>query len=676
MGFFKRQDQEAPSAPTSGSEQEQAQPGVLDEFRREAGEAHLPEHALGAVNKELERLARTDPSFPEYSIGCNYLEFMLKLPWRKSTVDRLDLERAKDVLDSHHAGLGQVKERVLEHLALAIMRQSRALSVLVVDDEPIALENMAYALGKDGYEVERAANGTEALHKLDEKNFDVVVSDLKMAGVDGMALLETFQEVSPDTEFFVVTGYATVDSAVEAMRKGATNYLAKPLNLEMLRRLIRESAATRRRIGMGRAPVLCFSGPPGVGKTSIGQSIAESLGRKFVRLSMSGMRDEAELKGHRRTYVGAMPGRILNELRRLEVNNPVFMLDEVDKASQGFRGDPVAVLLELLDPEQNHQFLDYYVDVPFDLSGIMFIMTANVVEELPRPLLDRMEVIPFSSYTTAEKLHIASSYLAPRQMENAGLAGQGVEFTGPALTKVIEEYTREPGVRNLERTIGGLCRKLDRLLLQKERTLPLTLEEQDVEELLGPPVFRSQELVESPPPGLVPGLVWTEHGGHVIFVEAVAMEGRGRLLMTGSLGKVLRESAQTALSNIRNMASELGIEPGIFQERDIHVHIPEGAVPKDGPSAGVTIAVALASALTNRPVRTGIAMTGEVTLTGRVMPVSGLREKILAATRAGVQQVIVPEANRCHVQQLDLEITQGVEIHFVGRLEDVLKICL
>lgn len=674
MAFFNRREQESTPSSAESEPQGQQPPGPLETFHKDVQEAHLPEASRLAVEKELERLARTDPSFPEYAIGCNYVEFMLRLPWRKATVDRLDLERAETVLDSRHAGLGQVKERVLEHLALNIMRQSRPLSVLVVDDEPIALENMAYALRKDGHEVFQAADGEAALNRLDEREFDVVVSDLKMPGVDGMQLLEAFREISPGTEFFVVTGYATVDSAVHAMQMGAANYVPKPLNLEKLRHMVRQSGATRRRIGMGRSPVLCFSGPPGTGKTSIGRSIAEALDRKFARLSMSGMRDEAELKGHRRTYVGAMPGRILTELRRLEVNNPVFMLDEVDKASQGFRGDPVAVLLEMLDPEQNQAFLDYYVDVPFDLSGVLFITTANIVEELPRPLLDRMEVIPFSSYTTPEKLKIAAGHLAPRQLENAGLPAKDVVIEPEALTKIIEQYTREAGVRNLERTIGGLCRKLDRALLRGERSLPLNVRAEDVEQLLGLPLFRGQELPENMAPGLAPGLVWSEHGGHVIFVEAVSMQGTGRLIMTGSLGKILRESAQTALSYIRSRAESLGVDPAIFMERDLHVHIPESAVPKDGPSAGITIAAALASTLTGRPLRRDTAMTGEVTLTGRVMAVSGLREKLLAASRAGISRVVVPGENTSHVGQLDAEIVQGLEVLYVERLDEVFEV--
>lgn len=672
MALFKRSEPEA-------AQQDDTPPppeSPLDILRKQVQEAHLPSAPMQALEKELERLARTDPSFPEYAIGCNYVEFMLQLPWRKATVDVLDMDKAEAVLHSRHAGLDRVKERVLEHLALNIMRQSRPLSVLVVDDEPIARENMAYALGKDGHKVQQAENGNVALALLDDYEFDVVISDLKMAGMDGMQLLEAFHEISPRTTFFVVTGYATVDSAVSAMQKGAANYISKPLNLEKLRQSVRECQAAKQRSSMGRAPVLCFSGPPGTGKTSIGQSIADALGRKFVRLSMSGMRDEAELKGHRRTYVGAMPGRIMNELRRLEVNNPVFMLDEIDKASQGFRGDPVAVLLEMLDPEQNSKFLDYYVDVPFDLSGVMFIMTANIVEELPRPLLDRMEVIPYSSYTTPEKLQIASQHLAPRQLEYAGLSPQNVAFSQEALTMVIEQYTSEAGVRNLERTIGGICRKLGRALLKNTRTLPLSVHEEDVQSLLGPPPFRRQELPESLPPGLAPGLVWSEHGGRVLLVESVVMQGTGRLIMTGSLGKVLRESAQTALSHIRSNAATLSIEPSMFKDSDIHVHIPEGAVQKDGPSAGITIGAALTSALTQRPLRADTAMTGEVTLTGRVMPVSGLREKILAAARAGVTRVIVPASNKQDVEQLDQSITDGVEILYVERLEEVFALTL
>jgi len=378
MAFFKKTEEQQ-KTPASGACDSS---GVIEDLRRQAAEAHLPEAPRAAALKEIERLARLDPAFPEFAIGINYVEFLLSLPWRRGTADQLDLAKAERDLECAHFGLGQVKERVMEHLAQAVMRQSRPLSVLAVDDEPIARENMAHALRKDGHSVDVAADGVEALECLDKRPYDVVVTDLKMERMDGMELLDRFRRLSPATDFIMVTGYPTVENAVEAMEKGAVSYLAKPLNLDMLRRKVREAGSAHRQ-GIWRGPVLCFSGPPGTGKTSIGQSIARALGRKFVRLSMSGMRDEAELKGHRRTYVGALPGRILSEIRRAESNNPVFMLDEVDKASQGFRGDPVAVLLELLDPEQNRQYLDYYLDLPFDLSGVMFITTANAVDDLP-----------------------------------------------------------------------------------------------------------------------------------------------------------------------------------------------------------------------------------------------------------------------------------------------------
>jgi ATP-dependent Lon protease len=428
---------------------------------------------------------------------------------------------------------------------------------------------------------------------------------------------------------------------------------------------------------MNRGPILCFAGPPGTGKTSMGQAIAEALERKFVRLSLAGLRDEAELRGHRRTYVGAMPGRIINELKRLEVRNPVFMLDEIDKIGQDFRGDPASVLLEILDPQQNNHFVDHYVDVPFDLSGVMFITTANLVENLPAPLLDRLEVINFPGYTTREKINIARQYLIPRQLRENALAHLGLDFTEAATTRVIEDYTREAGLRNLEREIATICRKLARLALQhKGGTSALTVDEKLVEKFLGPRKFSHEVAEAGNQIGVTTGLVWTEFGGEIIFVEATSMKGHKQLILTGSLGDVLKESAQTALSYIRSHAAKFKLDPDFFSDRDIHIHLPSGAIPKEGPSAGLTIALALLSLLTGRPARRDVALTGELTLSGRLLPVSGIREKVLAAQRAGVKTVVFPQKNAPDINDLEPEAREGLEIVLADDIDPLIDLVL
>ena len=392
MVFFRKSEEEAPKLSSE-----------LRELRAAVEKTSLPPEVASVVAKELERLEKTDPSLPEYTIGINYVEYLLALPWHNSTEDNLDLKRAEHILASQHFGLPQVKERILEYLAVRTLYLERPFQVLVVDDEEIARTNLEHILKKDGHRVKTAANGLEALERLKEQKFDLILTDLKMDKMDGIQLLEAAKEIDPHAAIMMITGYATVDSAVEALQKGAVHYLSKPIKIDELRANVKKISEKKHLMQEMRGPVLCFSGPPGTGKTSIGQSIAEALERKFVRLSLAGLRDEAELRGHRRTYVGAMPGRIINEIKRLGVKNPVFMLDEIDKVGQGFKGDPASVLLEILDPEQNSHFVDHYLDVPFDLSGAMFITTANVVENLPRPLLDRLEVIVFPGYSENEK---------------------------------------------------------------------------------------------------------------------------------------------------------------------------------------------------------------------------------------------------------------------------------
>lgn len=652
MIFFRRTDEERPAASKE-----------LADLRTAIQKAQLPEPVAGAAMRELERLEKTDPAVAEYSIGLNYLDYLISLPWNQFTEDNLDLKRAERILEAKHYGLKHVKERVLEYLAVRTMCRIQTSRVLVVDDEEIARQNMEYILRKEGHQVATAANGMEALERVKSQEFDLVVTDLKMDRMDGLQLLDSVKQLSPHTDVVMVTGYATVGTAVEALRKGAAHYLSKPLKLDELRQTIREIIDKKRHMQMARGPILCYAGPPGTGKTSMGQSIAEALERKFVRMSLAGLRDEAELRGHRRTYVGAMPGRIINELRRVGVKNPVFMLDEIDKLGQDFRGDPASVLLEILDPEQNRHFVDHYLDVPFDLSGVMFITTANAVENLPLPLLDRLEVIQFPGYTEGEKRRIARDYLIPRQLRDSGLAHVGIEFTEEAISKIIREYTREAGLRNLEREIAMICRKLARLCLHVKATgCPAVVDEVLVERFLGPRKYTYGVAEAENRIGVTTGLVWTEFGGEIISVEATRMKGNKQLILTGSLGDVLQESAQTALSYIRSHADQFQIPPDFFSTSDIHIHIPSGAIPKEGPSSGLTIVLALISLLTGRPARQEVALSGELTLSGRVLPVSGIREKIMAAQRAGLKVVILPKQNEVDITNLEEEVKEGLEI--------------
>ncbi|MCL6622091.1 MAG: endopeptidase La [Syntrophobacterales bacterium] len=661
--FFRRPP--PPEAPKAAPE--------LESLRQTLKQARLPETAAQVAWRELEKLEKTDPTLPEYAIGLSYLDLLLSLPWERSTPDNLNLRHVEAVLNEQHYGLQPVKERILEYLAGRMLCSLQPSRVLVVDDEEIARTNLEYILQKDGYQVDTAASALEALDKLARREFDVVLTDLKMERMDGLQLLEAIKAQAPATEVVMITGYATVGTAVDALRKGAAHYLPKPINLEELRRTVQELAEKKRLFQASQGPVLCFSGPPGTGKTSIGQAIATALGRKFVRLSLAGMRDEAELRGHRRTYVGALPGRIISELRRLGVNNPVFMLDEIDKIGQDFRGDPAAVLLEVLDPEQNRHFVDHYLEVPFDLSRVMFIATANAVTDLPAALVDRLEVITFPGYTTREKREIARRYLWPRQLRSHGLSGQELELTPEAITTIIQHYTREAGLRQLNRALATLARKLARLCLEEQQRCPVTyLDAAVVERLLGPHLYQHEIAAREDRVGVATGLVWTEFGGEIIFVEAVRMKGQQQLLLTGSLGEVLRESAQTALSYVRSHAADLGVDPDFFRHSDIHIHLPSGAIPKEGPSAGAALAVSLISLLTGRPVRREVALTGELTLNGQLLPVSGVREKLLAAQRAGVQVVILPRQNQAEVARVEEEAKEGLEILLADNLREVL----
>jgi len=648
----------------------------IDSYRQAIAAAKLPAPVEQTAIRELEKIAKFHPSTAEYTIGMSYLDYLIALPWSKQTEDRLDIVNARQVLDEDHFGLEQIKERVLEYLAVVSLKKRRKFRVLVAEDEEITRNNLLHVLSKDGYLAEGAANGEEALMMLESKPFDVVLTDWKMGRIDGVRVLEQAKRINAHTQVIMITGYPSVDSAVEVMRKGAFHYLTKPFKLDDVRRTISQIVSTQLDWKKSRSPVLCFVGPPGVGKTSLGRSISRSLGRKFIRLSLAGMKDEAELRGHRRTYAGALPGRIIQEIKRVGVNNPVFMLDEIDKAIQDFKGDATSALLEVLDPEQNANFFDYYLSQPFNLSHVFFIATANMTDPIPPALLDRMEVINLSGYTDNEKAEIALRYIAPRQMEENGLTDNCPELSREAIFKIIRDYTRESGLRNLEREIARLFRKIALEVLSGDKAVIDQIGPAEVEQYLGSRRYQHEVADAVDRIGVATGLVWTGSGGDIIFVEATIMKGSSKLILTGSLGDVMRESAQAALSYLRANARQFGLEEEFFEHQDIHIHVPAGAIPKDGPSAGLTIAVALLSQLVHRPVRREVAMTGELTLAGRLLPVGGIREKILAARRAGVKVVVLPDRNRADVDDLAPEALSGLEIRRVSTMMEVFDIAL
>lgn len=538
----------------------------IEEFRRKIETAGMPEEAEKEALRELDRLSKLPIAAAEYGVIRTYLDWLTSLPWSIETEDNLDIEHARHVLDEDHYDLKEVKERILEYLAVRKLRQER-------QDERLA---------------------------------------------------------------------DTITDLIRREREGA---------------------------------ILCFVGPPGTGKTSLGQSIARALGRKFIRQSLGGVRDEAEIRGHRRTYIGALPGRIIQALRRVESKNPVFMLDEIDKLGADFRGDPADALLEVLDPEQNREFRDHYLDVPFDLSKVMFITTANLLDPIPAPLRDRMEIIQLSGYTESEKVRIAQWYLIPRQLRENSLRPGEVTFTEGALRRIVRDYTREAGVRNLEREIGRVCRKVV-MRIAEGHNEPVKVRVQDVPNYLGKPRYFPETALRTRVPGVATGLSVTWSGGDLLFVEATKMPGARGFIVTGQLGEVMRESAQAALSYVRSKAKELGIPDDVFNEYDIHLHVPAGAVPKDGPSAGVTMVTALASLLTGRRVRADVAMTGEITLRGQVLPVGGVKEKVLAAHRAGLKVVVLPKQNRKDLEEIPEEVRADLEFVLVDRVDDVIQIAL
>ncbi|MGA7279981.1 MAG: S16 family serine protease [Desulfocapsaceae bacterium] len=657
---------------------EAKQLGRLDLLRHQVRKTDLPEYVSVQAETELAKLEKIDSISAEYSIGLTYIEMLLALPWFSLTVDNLNIDRAESVFDQCHYGLEDVKNRVLDFLAAKTLRGQATPQMLIVDDESVALSNMDHYFRRHGFEVQTAINGQEALEKVQNgAKFDIVLTDLKMEKMDGLELLDRLNTVAPDTSVIMITGYATIPSAVGALQRGAMHYLSKPVDLEELKTTVDDVLKQQKRIDMAKGPVLCFTGPPGTGKTSIGKTIARVIGREFIRIPMGGLKDEAEIRGHRRTYVGAMPGRIVTEIKRCGFINPCIMLDEIDKVGQDFRGDPASVLLEVLDPEQNASFIDHYLEIPIDLSKIMFITTANEPERLPQPLLDRMEMIEFSGYSVDEKKTIAVNHLIPEQLSENGLGVDDLIFPDKALEKVITDYTLEAGIRGLNREIGKVCRKMARIVLERRfrgfRPEPITLAEADITRFLGPVRFR-REAAEGPNAvGVVTALVWTSYGGDIMFIETQRMSGTSQLILTGSLGEVLRESAQTALSYIRSNADTLQVDSNFFEKSDLHIHLPAGAVAKDGPSAGAAICLALISLLTKRQVRRTVGITGELSLTGQILPVGGIREKLLAAARAGVTKVLVPAKNLEDVENLPSDTSNMFSVVPINFLDEAIN---
>ncbi len=667
MVFFRKGEEGQPKPVTP----------ELSARRAALEQAPLPDNIRAVAVNELERLEKSDPSLASYSLGLDYLDCLLSLPWQRGTEDNLDLRRAERLLEAEHYGLLSIKKRLLEYLAVRTLCSLQSSRILVVDDEEIARTNLEYILRKEGHQVATAANGLDALEEVKARKFDVVLTDLKMDTMDGLQLLESVKQVSPTTEVILVTGFATVGTAVDALKKGAAHYLSKPIKLDEMRAAIREIIDRKHHFQLSRGPLLCFAGPPATGKTSMGRALAAALERRFVHLSLAGLRDEAELRGRPRTEAGAQPGRIISEVRRLGVNNPVFLLSDIDKIGRDFRGDLAAVLLEILDPRENAAFTDRYLNVSFDLSAVMFIVTANVMKNLPAPLLNRLEVIDFPGYGEAEKRQIARRHLIPRSLRDHGLGDLAIAFTDDAIDRIMREYTREAGLGGLESQIAAICRALARLCVQDRAfSCAATIDAAAVAEYLGPPKYRREVAGASTQVGVTTGLIWTEFGGEAVTVEAAAMKGGKQLILTGSRRHVLRESAHLALSYIRSHAASLGIDPDFFAATDLHVQVSAGALPQEGPAVGVAVALALISLLTGRPARREVALTGELTLNGRLLPVGGVREKVLAAQRAGVRTVVFSQENACDINVLEESVRGELKIILADALPDLLDVVL
>ena len=610
-----------------------------DELRERIAALELPETARNEVERELRRLNRTAPQSAEYQVIRTYLDWVTELPWSERTDDKLDLHRAEEILEEDHYGLEDVKDRVLEFLAVRKLQQDR----FAEPDE-----------GEDGDasgDGEAEAGGGEA----PDGAADAGAPDGE-AAADGNGAAEVPGDDLPDA----AAGSSETDVPEEAPDPADGD---EPDDAEDMHR------------DGGKGPILLFAGPPGVGKTSIAQSIARSVGRKYVRISLGGARDEADIRGHRRTYVGAMPGRIVQGMKEAGTKNPVFLLDEVDKLGVSFQGDPSSALLEVLDPAQNSTFIDHYLGVPFDLSEVLFIATANYEDRIPPPLRDRMETVEFRGYTEKEKLEIARRYLLPRQLRESGLHEDELTVGDDAILSVIQNYTREAGVRQLERELGKLGRKVARKIASDESD-GMEIARATAKDLLGRPrVFPERRAAEDAS-GVATGMFYTPMGGDIMFVEASVMPGEGGLVLTGQLGDVMKESARAALSYAKSNCRTLGIDAEALDKREIHIHVPAGAVPKDGPSAGITMATALISAVSGRKVRSDLAMTGELTLTGRVLPIGGVKEKVLGAVRAGINEIILPQENEAHLEDLPDTVRNSLTVHLVEDLHRVVELSI
>jgi ATP-dependent Lon protease len=565
----------------------------VEELRERLARLDLPDEVRKEVDRELGRLGRMGREAMESQVIRNFLETVAELPWNIRSEEHIDIPRAAGVLEEDHYGLGDVKDRILEFLAVRQLRQAEL-------EREIAAEEAAKAEAAE-------------------------------AGNDG----------------------SETETEIEA---------------------VPEAPQTKEEKRANKGPILLFVGPPGVGKTSVARSIARSMGREYVRVSLGGVRDEADIRGHRRTYVGAMPGRIIKGMKQAGTKNPVFLLDEVDKLGVSYQGDPASALLEVLDPAQNDTFVDHYLGVPFDLSEVLFIATANFIQNIPGPLLDRMEVVEFSGYTEEDKLHIARRYLVPRQLKENGLTTEQIALSDEAIQSVIQGYTRESGVRQLERSLGKLARKVARKIAAGEIERS-EVKAESVREILGRPRIHPERAARQDQVGVATGMYYTPTGGDIMFVEASTMKGKGDLVLTGQLGDVMKESARAAWTYAKAHADLLGIPPECF-ERDVHVHVPAGAIPKDGPSAGVTMATALVSALSGRPSRHDVAMTGEITLSGRVLPIGGVKEKVLGAVRAGISEILLPKDNEADLEDLPADVADKVCFHFAEELGDVLALAL
>jgi ATP-dependent Lon protease len=601
-------------------------------LREKLDALELPAAAREEADRELNRLRRTHPQSAEYQVIRNYLEWVTELPWNRRTEDKIILSRSEQILDEDHYGLEDVKDRIVEFLAVRKLQMERADAAAT---EAAAREEMDRTVGEDSGEAPA----------------DVVPATDGGGGENGAG------------EETAVTSDDTPVSAGGMGTGGAVSDGQLPEDPE-------DPDRARAR-AVGRGPILLFVGPPGVGKTSIAQSIARALGRKYVRIALGGARDEADIRGHRRTYVGAMPGRIIQGLKQAGTKNPVFLLDEVDKLGVSLQGDPSAALLEVLDPAQNYQFVDHYLGMPFDLSEVLFIATGNYQDRIPAPLLDRMELVEFSGYTEQEKLEIARRYLLPRQRDENGLGPDDLVVHDEAVLRVISEYTREAGVRQLERELGKLARKSARRIAGDDRRqVDITVDE--IAGMLGRPRVHPEQAAKADTVGVATGMYYTPMGGDIMFVETSASKGRESLILTGQLGEVMKESARAALTFAKTHADRLGIEEERLTDLELHIHVPAGAVPKDGPSAGVAMATAVVSALSGRAVRNDIAMSGEITLTGRVLPIGGVKEKVLGAFRAGIRDVVLPRQNEADLDDLPVEVRAEVRFTFADELGEVL----